>query len=87
MLVVLMGMSLASSRRAVVAILGISFSTSLATGLLKFPELTRLTSGLPLPFNSISLIHDWSGIVLSAAIMTHLLLHWGRVARMFGGAK
>ncbi len=85
--VALMAGTLATLKRLVVALLGISFLISFITGILKFPELTRFFSGFRLPMNAISLIHDWSGIALSAMIIIHLLLHWGRFTRMLGGSK
>jgi cytochrome b subunit of formate dehydrogenase len=87
MFVAPMAVSLSNLRRLVVILLGISFFLNLITGILKFPELTRLTSALLLPFNYLSFIHDWSGIALAALIIIHLLLHWGRFIRMFGGSK
>jgi hypothetical protein len=49
----------------------------IVTGIVKFPELIRYVaiSGLVLPYNEISLAHDWSGVVLLALVLVHLALN------------
>ena len=50
----------------------------IVTGLIKFPELIRFVAlpGLVLPFNGISLAHDWSGVLLLVLVILHLALNW-----------
>ncbi|HTX87307.1 MAG TPA: DUF4405 domain-containing protein [Candidatus Nanoarchaeia archaeon] len=58
-------------------LLALSFISLAATGLLKFPEL-QIILGLynyPLPWRTISYLHDWSGAVLAVLILIHLWLH------------
>ncbi len=59
--------------------LAISFFTCFITGLVKWPGLVKVI-GVPayktLYVNGISLVHDWSGIIMGALILVHLVLHW-----------
>lgn len=57
--------------------MGITFLTSLCTGLLKFTLLMRLLglTFIVLPSARISDIHDWSGIVLGCCVGLHLYLN------------
>ena len=50
----------------------------IATGIIKFPELTSTINrtGLVLPFNLITYVHDWSGVVLAVLIVIHLVFGW-----------
>ncbi len=55
----------------------LSFITLVFTGLMKFPEL-QIFLGLynyPLPWRTISYLHDWSGVALSLLIIIHLWLN------------
>ena len=51
---------------------------SFITGLIKFPGLLRNIGidYLNFPFHSISVIHDWSGLIIGILIFIHLILHW-----------
>jgi hypothetical protein len=44
------------------------------TGLVKFPELIRYValSGVVLPYNELSLVHDYSGIILIILVLFHV---------------
>ncbi len=54
----------------------VSFFFSFITGIVKFPELQRYFSFVYrwVSASRISYIHDWSGIILVAAILFHILL-------------
>jgi hypothetical protein len=73
--------------------LAISLISVALTGLIKFPGLLRFfgINYLQLPIGIISLIHDWSGIVLSALVLLHLILHWSQIVcftkGLFGGKR
>ena len=56
----------------------------IVTGLIKFPELIRFValSGLVLPYNEISLAHDWSGVLLLVLVVLHLTLNWNWLVEM-----
>jgi len=59
--------------------LAISFSISLITGLIKWPGLINLigTSAYKVLYvKNISLLHDWSGLIMGILVLTHLALHW-----------
>ena len=71
----------------------LDFTLLFFTGILKFPRLLP-SLGLRhafLPMNTISLVHDWSGITLGILIMLHLALHcrwlWAMTKGFFGGRK
>lgn len=55
----------------------ITFILSALTGLVKWPGLFRLTGirHSALPMREISLVHDWSGLVMILLVLAHLLLH------------
>jgi hypothetical protein len=58
-------------------LMSLSFLVLLMTGVFKFPEL-QLALGLyqyPLPWRTISFLHDWSGVVLGILILIHLWLN------------
>ena len=57
---------------------------SFITGLIKFPGLLRNIGidYLNIPFHSISLIHDWSGLFMGILIFIHLILHWKWMVQM-----
>ena len=59
--------------------LTISFLICLFTGLIKWPGLIKLigTSAYKiLHVKNISLLHDWSGLIMGILVLTHLVLHW-----------
>jgi len=57
--------------------MGVAFVLSFITGIIKWPRLvTRF--GLTynqLPMNQLTIIHDWSGIILGLLVLLHLVLH------------
>lgn len=57
---------------------------SFITGLIKFPGLLRSIGFdyLIIPFNTISIIHDWSGLFMGILIFIHLILHWKWIVQM-----
>lgn len=59
--------------------LALSFLTCFITGLIKWHGLIRIigTSAYKtLHFTNISLIHDWSGLIMGVLVLIHLGLHW-----------
>ncbi len=52
----------------------ISFLTVFLTGIIKFRGWGLYDK---FGFPNISLIHDWSGIVMGVLVLVHLVLHWG----------
>ena len=59
--------------------LGLSFFICFVTGLIKWPGLIKLigTSAYrTLQFRNISMIHDWSGLIMGLLVLVHLTLHW-----------
>ena len=57
---------------------------SFITGIIKFPGLLRSIGigYLNIPFHSISIIHDWSGLFMGILIFIHLILHWKWMVQM-----
>jgi hypothetical protein len=56
----------------------ITFILVALTGIIKFPLF-----GLgKIYFKNMHLIHDWSGIVLTALVLIHLILHWRVIKSM-----
>ena len=57
---------------------------SFITGIIKFPGLFRFIGieYLYFPFNTISTIHDWSGLLMGVLIFIHLILHWKWIVLM-----
>lgn len=51
----------------------ISFLVVLVTAILKWPGLIRKST---LPITNISFLHDWSGVVMTALVLIHLILNW-----------
>lgn len=54
------------------------------TGIVKWPGLVN-SMGLTyqsLPFETITWVHDWSGLIALALVFTHLLLHWNWLLSM-----
>jgi cytochrome b subunit of formate dehydrogenase len=58
----------------------ITFFLVTATGIIKWPSLARKL--LHWPLREISLIHDWSGIVMAALVIVHLILHWNWIVNV-----
>ena len=59
-------------------VMGIVFLLVAATGIIKFPGLIRFF-GLTyqqLPMAALSMLHDWSGIILAALVLVHIILNW-----------
>ena len=62
----------------------ISFLCVAVTGILKMPGLVQ-TLGMnykSLPFNVITPLHDFSGVVMTLLVLLHLVLHWGWIVGM-----
>lgn len=55
--------------------LTISFFLAAVTGVLKMPILFRQFKFV-LPYNEMSFIHDWSGIVMTLLVLVHLVQNW-----------
>ena len=73
--------------------MGIAFIVSFITGILKWPGLLRflhLNSG-NLPMLQITIIHDWSGLIMGILALAHIVLHWSWIVCItksyFGGKK
>ena len=59
--------------------LGISFFICFFTGLIKWPGLIKIigTSAYKILYvRNISLLHDWSGLIMGLLVLIHLVLHW-----------
>jgi hypothetical protein len=54
--------------------LAVTFFTTLITGLLKWPGMAR-AMGISLT-PRISIVHEWSGIIMAALVFVHLILHY-----------
>jgi len=60
--------------------LAISLFVCFITGLIKWPGLIKIigTSAYKiLYFSNISLLHDWSGLIMGLLVLVHLVLNWG----------
>ena len=60
-------------------ILAISFFICFITGLVKWPGLVKIigTSAYRVIHEkNISLLHDWSGLIMGLLVIIHLALHW-----------
>ncbi len=60
--------------------LAISFFICFITGLIKWPGLIKVigTSAYRiLHVRNISILHDWSGLIMGLLVLVHLILHWG----------
>lgn len=59
--------------------LAISFFACFVSGLIKWPGLIKIigTSAYKILYvNNISMLHDWSGLVMGLLVLVHLVLHW-----------
>ncbi len=74
-------------KRFVIITMLASFLASAATSLVKFPELKKyfLFAYNYAPASKISMIHDWSGIVLIVSIILHLILKRRGLLEAFSG--
>lgn len=64
--------------------MGLAFISAFITGLIKFPNFIRLFGVRygQLPIREISLLHDWSGLVMGLLALTHIILHWNFILNM-----
>ena len=62
----------------------ISFLLVTLTGVFKFPGIREHLGGLYaiIPRGPMSLIHDWSGVVMAGLVLIHLILNWGWIKSM-----
>ena len=59
--------------------LAISFFVCFLTGLIKWPGLIKIvgvSAYRTLSFSNISILHDWSGLIMGFLVLIHLALHW-----------
>ncbi len=59
--------------------LAISFFACFITGLMKLPgaiKIIGVSAYKSLPLRNISLLHDWSGLIMGVLVLIHLVLHW-----------
>ena len=59
--------------------LAISFLACFITGLIKWPGLIKIIGVAAykiLHAPNISILHDWSGLIMGALVLIHLALHW-----------
>ena len=59
--------------------MGISFFICLITGLMKWPDKTL---GRIIHSSEITIIHDYSGILLGLFVLIHLILNWKWIKNM-----
>jgi Domain of unknown function (DUF4405) len=71
--------------------LAISFFVCFITGLIKWPGLVKMigvSAYRTLSFGNISMLHDWSGLIMGLFVLVHLVLHWSWIVavskRVFG---
>jgi hypothetical protein len=58
--------------------MGITFILTAITGIIKFRQLWTFLgiNQMNIFFKNINTIHDWSGIILAAFVLIHLILHF-----------
>ena len=58
--------------------LAISFLLVFVTGIFKFPLFTKAFSWVfrSVSYRTVSIIHDWSGLVMGILVLVHIALHW-----------
>ena len=59
--------------------LAISFFVCFYTGLVKWPGLVNIigiSAYKVLSFKNISMLHNWSGLLMGLLVIIHLALHW-----------
>ncbi len=54
--------------------LAISFILCFITGIFKWPTLYKYFFSWPM--KQISIIHDWSGLIMGLLVLIHLIQHW-----------
>jgi hypothetical protein len=68
--------------------LGITFTVSVTTGLLRFTELLGIFGinygqlAQSMPVYEMRILHDFSGLTLSILVFIHLVLHWKWIVSM-----
>ena len=60
----------------------ITFLLVTITGIMKWPGLgvSRLFENIP--WREMSLIHDWSGLIMAILVLVHIVLHWNWIIAM-----
>ena len=56
-----------------------SFFICFITGLIKWPDLIKIigvSAYKALHVRNISMLHDWSGLIMGLLVLIHLALHW-----------
>ncbi len=59
--------------------LALSFLLVFLTGIFKFPGFSKFlgtTTSNKLNSQTITLLHDWSGLLMGLLVLIHLILHW-----------
>ena len=59
--------------------LAISFFICFITGLIKWPGLIKVigvSAYKTIQTSNISMLHDWSGLIMGLLVIIHLALHW-----------
>ena len=59
--------------------LALSFFICFVTGLIKWPNLIKIigvSAYKVLHVRNISMLHDWSGLIMGLLVLIHLALHW-----------
>ena len=59
--------------------LAISFFICFFTGLIKWPGIIKIigvSAYKVLHVKNISVLHDWSGLIMGLLVIVHLVLHW-----------
>ena len=59
--------------------LAISFAICFVTGLIKWPGIIHtigISAYRTLHTRNISMLHDWSGLIMGVFVLIHLVLHW-----------
>jgi cytochrome b subunit of formate dehydrogenase len=64
--------------------LAVSFILCFITGVIKFPGFLRAIGAtrVVLPMRDLTLIHDWSGILLGLLVLVHLVLNYRWIITM-----
>ena len=68
--------------------LAISFFICFITGLIKWPGLIKIvgvSAYRTLSFSNISMLHDWSGLIMGLLVLIHLALHWSWIVAVSKG--
>jgi len=64
--------------------LAVSFILCFVTGVIKFPGFLRAIGAtrVVLPMRDLTLIHDWSGVLLGLLVLVHLVLNYRWIITM-----